>query len=241
MPDEFGHPVPTLEEQLQMMMRAVSRCLIRKPRGRLTPFGLLTILLPLLAGCGGGGGGGGTNPPPGATGRASGLVKQSATGRPVAGALVAFASRQGTTDAQGQYSIDAIPVGTTQFRVEAGGFAAVDGTLPAAITTGENTVPDVLLQLSVSDTAPGVPFSIQGRVTLAGQSNAGGVAIVALDPGTQTPVDQTQTGADGRYTLWVPPGSYRLRASRSGYTPQERDITVADVNQSVTADFNLVP
>jgi hypothetical protein len=194
----------------------------------------------LLAGCGGGGGGGGTTPP-GQTGRALGKVSQLATGQPVSGATVRFGQRQGTTDAQGQYAVDAVPVGTTQYQVEAPGFTTFTGTLTTAITTGDNAVPDVLLPLSVSDTAPGVPFSIQGRVTLAGQSNAAGVTVAALDPATQTAVDQTQTGADGRYSLWVPPGTFRLRAARSGFTTQQRDITVADVNQPVTADFQLAP
>jgi hypothetical protein len=67
------------------------------------------------------------------------------------------------------------------------------------------------------------------------------VAVVALDPDTQVPVDQTQTGADGRYTLWVPPGSYQLRVSRSGFAAQLRTVTVADLNQPVTADFQLAP
>jgi hypothetical protein len=204
---------------------------------------LCGLVMLLISGCGGGGGGGGggSTPPTGQTGRALGKVSQLTNGQPVAGATVRFGQRQGTTGAQGQYTVDAVPVGTTQYQVEAAGFATVTGTLTTAITTGDNTVPDVQMPLSVSDTAPGVPFSIQGRVTLAGQSNAAGVTVSALDPATQVAVDQTQTGADGSYTLWVPSGTFRLRAERAGFTTQQRDITVADINQPVTADFQLAP
>src|SRR5262249_9783322 len=145
------------------------------------------------------------------------------------------------TNAQGQYVVASIPVGTTGYQVEAAGFATVTGSLATAIVAGSNAVPDVLMPVSVSDTAPGVPFSIQGRVTLARHATADGGTVGALDFSTQTAVDQTQTGADGRYTLWVPPGTYHLRASRAGFTTQQRDITVADINQPVTADFQLAP
>jgi Carboxypeptidase regulatory-like domain len=198
------------------------------------------LVLLLLGGCGGGGGGGGTTPS-GQTGRALGKVMQLSTGQPVSGATVWFGQSQGTTDTQGQYAVEAIPVGTTQYQVEAPGFTTAAGTLATAIAAGDNTVPDVLLQLGVSDTAPGVPFSIQGRVTLSGQSNAAGVTVAALDPATQDVLDQTQTGTDGRYTLWVPPGTVRLRAARTGFVTQQRDVNVADINQPVTADFQLSP
>jgi hypothetical protein len=168
-------------------------------------------------------------------------VKQRANDQPVAGAVVTLATRQGTTDTQGRYTIDGIPVGTSQYRVEAGGFATVIGTLPTAIASGDNTVPDILLQPGVSDAAPGLPYSIQGRVTLTSQSNASGVAVAALDSSTRALVDQSLTTADGRYTLWVPPGPYRVRASRTGFTAQERDVTILDVNQPVTVDFVLAP
>lgn len=200
----------------------------------------LGFALFLPAGCGGGGGGGST-PPPSQTGRALGKVLQAGSGQAISGATVRFGQSQGTTDGQGAYTVNAVPLGTTQYQVEASGFATVTATLPSAIAAGDNAVPDVLMQLSVSDTAPGVPFSIQGRVTLAGQSNAAGVTITALDTATQGTVDETQTGADGRYTLWVPPGTFRLRAVRTGFATQQRDVTVANLNQPVTADFQMAP
>jgi TonB-linked SusC/RagA family outer membrane protein len=99
-----------------------------------------------------------------------------------------------------------------------------------------------LLSLTGSLLLPGIVLGqdagrISGTVTSADSATPQplmGATVLLL--GTEQGVI---TGSDGRYTIGnIVPGSYRVRAQRIGFAPQERDVIVA-AGQTVTADFNL--
>src|SRR5262249_49549429 len=80
----------------------------------------------------------------------------------------------------------------------------------------------------------GVTASAQtGRLTGKAVDSSGGVILGAdvtlLGPGNTT-VAKTQTGADGNFTLDVPPGSYALQVTLDGFEPVVQGIAVTAAN-----------
>src|SRR5215475_13050854 len=80
----------------------------------------------------------------------------------------------------------------------------------------------------------GVAASAQtGRLTGKAVDASGGVILGAdvtfLGPGNTT-VAKTQTGADGGFTLDVPPGSYALQVTLDGFDPVVQGIAVTATN-----------
>ena len=79
------------------------------------------------------------------------------------------------------------------------------------------------------------PGRITGVVTAAdGEQPVSGARIVVL--GTRL---SAQSGPDGRYSLALPPGQYRLRASAIGYAPVVMDSVPVVSGQVSTASFQL--
>jgi outer membrane receptor protein involved in Fe transport len=80
---------------------------------------------------------------------------------------------------------------------------------------------------------------IEGRVSAPGGIALGHVAVTATgaQPGTRT----VESDAAGAYRFAaLPPGTYNLRASLSGYAPQESTVIVS-LGATTTADFQLTP
>jgi hypothetical protein len=81
---------------------------------------------------------------------------------------------------------------------------------------------------------PPFPFTVAGKVTLEGETNHSGVRVEAVRDGSV--VDAAITDVDGRYQLWLPPGTYTLRASRDGFQTVTQTVrlvagvAVRDVN-----------
>ncbi|MEL6546675.1 MAG: PEGA domain-containing protein, partial [Myxococcota bacterium] len=46
---------------------------------------------------------------------------------------------------------------------------------------------------------------------------------------------------DGRYSMWLPPGSHEITVAARGYRPQTLNVTVEQLNDPVKLDVNLVP
>jgi len=77
-----------------------------------------------------------------------------------------------------------------------------------------------------------------GRITGTVTSSEGARPVAAA----QIVVVGTPLGAatreDGRYTISVPPGTYKLRAVRIGFRPDSSTVTVV-AGQPATVNFNL--
>ena len=78
-----------------------------------------------------------------------------------------------------------------------------------------------------------------GRITGTVTSTEGAAPV----PGAQVHVQGTSVGAvtrdDGRYTITVQPGTYTLRVTRIGFTPDSMANVVVRADEATTADFRL--
>lgn len=144
--------------------------------------------------------------------RLTGTVFKSETLEPVARATVRVGEKQGTTDAFGHFVIPDAPTGRQVLvRVD-----PPDTTLqPFTDNLTINGEPLLLFLGTVQTSLPSLPFTLAGKVTLEGESNHSGVLVEALQNGSV--VEAVTTDVDGRYQMWLPPGTYTLRASREGF------------------------
>lgn len=177
--------------------------------------------------------------------------------------VVHAASGSGTTTWWSQWSrvrtaadgTWAAPVPPGDYRVEVEGTEELEGefwqdatTVETArtVTVGESDVTGRDVTLAARTTT-----GVQGRVTTAGDAPLPGalVDVHALRDGAWTVVEQATTGADGRYRVSLPSGTYRLGfgadVHRSTFGPGATTVaTAADVvvgSALVTRDVRLVP
>ncbi|HWI40717.1 MAG TPA: carboxypeptidase-like regulatory domain-containing protein, partial [Verrucomicrobiae bacterium] len=159
----------------------------------------------------------------------SGHVTEAATGAPVAGAKVTAAGKAATTDAAGYYTFQNIPGGIHDVSVASRGF--IRTTIPrVAVADGMATTVDVPLKRTV----------LTGRIVSAGS----GVPTVPV-AGAKVSITggaTTTTDAAGMFTFSdVPPGTYSLTASRSGFTETiTKGFAVKDGVQK-TVNVRLAP
>jgi flagellar hook assembly protein FlgD len=79
---------------------------------------------------------------------------------------------------------------------------------------------------------------IKGQVEDASTSKViQGATVEASGPATSS----TTTDSNGNYTLTLPPGTYTLTASASGYQPQTKTGIPVTAGQTTTVDFALTP
>ncbi|MFI6503110.1 S8 family serine peptidase [Nonomuraea typhae] len=142
----------------------------------------------------------------------------TAAGSPVAGAEVSLTgplSRTVFTGADGTYSVPHLLPGAYQVTSALFGYGSATAT--ATVAAGQTTTTDLSMTRAPSGT-------VSGTVTVAGAPEAGATVAVA-----GTPL-QAVTGADGRYQLSVPHGTYELTvtpASRCATASARVPLTVA--------------
>jgi subtilisin family serine protease len=142
--------------------------------------------------------------PRGPTGTMSGTVTNSSNGNPIAGAtvnVVGPSNRTAFTNASGEYSFSALPVGSYDVTASAFGFASETAN-GVVVTEGNNTVQSFTLD-------PVASHSVSGTV-----ADSDGIPIVN---GTvtilNTPIQPATTDASGNYSFpSVPEGTYDVRA-----------------------------
>lgn len=164
-------------------------------------------------------------------GTIEGLVTEAATGAPVAGAVVN--AREGrwqaadTTDGDGTYRIDGVPVGSVRLQVRSAAF--VDTPLRGlVVTAGAVTRQDFEL-------AAGTP--VQGQVTDAATGRPIEGATVSLGGSSEK---AATTGPDGRYLLrGLGPGHTVLSASAKAYPMVRTAVSVEEGAEAVFHDFEL--
>ncbi|HUH00523.1 MAG TPA: carboxypeptidase-like regulatory domain-containing protein [Kofleriaceae bacterium] len=146
------------------------------------------------------------------TGALEGRVVDDA-GAGVAGATVRAGELTVTTDADGRYRFEALPVGEIELEIAAPRFRP--RTITVRVTEGE--VADVAAALE--PTLP--PGQIRGLVrTLSGKPIRG--ATIRLEPlGTMV-----ESSDDGSFRVDVQPGRYTLEVRARGYASQRRTIQV---------------
>jgi subtilisin family serine protease/PKD repeat protein len=134
-------------------------------------------------------------------------------------------SRQVVADASAAYSLT-LPAAT--YNITATHYGYLPGTATGvAVVSGTTTVYDLVMDRAAQWTLSGTVSDVSTGAPLR-------ATLTLLD----TPVSVLSDPASGFYTTTVAQGSYTLRASSPGYTPQERAITATG---NLVEDFSLQP
>ena len=147
------------------------------------------------------------------SGAISGNVKSS-TGAVIAGASVGFGGGSTTTDANGNYTLGGIPVGTIQLVASAQGFQSV--TQSVTVAGGKTSTANFTL------TAGAASGTVTGKITSASSGAIVAAATVSWSGGSTT------SNTSGIYTLTnVPAGTQNITAVKTGYLPHTLAVGVA--------------
>jgi uncharacterized protein (DUF2141 family) len=188
-----------------------------------------------------------TPPPPPNPGSISGVVTDSATGLPIAGANVMARDRRivrrAITGTDGSYTITNLRAGA--YRV----MANKQGYQP-------NMYPDPVI-LAVGQAVTGINFAlVQGQVPPP--PGTGSISGTVINVGTQQPIanatvhawrqnicgGMARTGPDGTYTIPnLLSGNYQMSASAMGFMPQTYPdpVTVVENQNTPNINFALQP
>ena len=159
----------------------------------------------------------------------SGVVLDDA-GKPVVGARVTIKlkhhSGNAITDGKGVYSVQRLPIGKTiDGRTElddTGAEIAVEladkkpGAATLSLVKGPNAAPPIVLDPMLP------PGQLRAVITNAGTGRPVPGASVTIEPG-----DITQTaGPDGKFTVDLPPGRYKITVTARGLARQQLDVNI---------------
>jgi hypothetical protein len=171
--------------------------------------------------CSGGGGGGGA-------GTVRGVITDSASTQAIAGANVSADTGQNdTTDAGGNYTLNAVPAGSRSVSVTAAGYDPQNK--PANVQDAQETFVDFTLVAQSS----GGYGTIKGTVNDANGAKLSDVSVTT-DSG---PSAITNNG--GKFTIQnVPAGDRTITASKSGYVTQQQVVALT-AGDSQTVNFAL--
>ena len=185
---------------------------------------------------------------PGEPGTINGQVVDAVTNQGIPNALVEVLSgdnviKTATTDAQGNFTISEVPVGTYAVRASAPNYKPNTVTGVQVPTAGTVTV-----TIALSQAQPG---SISGRVTRVDGTPVGGVRVEVVQPATGEVVASTTTDAafttvgdyQRNYLITnVPLGTYTVRVNAPGFTStptQATGVTVQEATETRNINFTL--
>jgi hypothetical protein len=152
------------------------------------------------------------------------------TGKPVVGARVTvrLKNNQGTTatDDKGGFAVSRLPIGKTvdgktelddtgaELAVEVANKKPASATLTLA--KGTNNVPRIALDPLLP------PGQLRAVIINVGNSRPVPGATVQIEPGGVT----ATSGADGKFTVDLPPGHYRITVTAKGLAQQQLDVNI---------------
>jgi hypothetical protein len=146
------------------------------------------------------------------SGAISGSVKSS-TGAAIAGASVGYGGGAATTDANGNYTLAGVPVGTVQLVASAQGFQ--NATQNVTVAGGKTSAANFTL------VAGAVNGTLTGKITNASSGAIVAAATVSWSGGSTT------SNASGIYTLTnVTAGTQNITAVKTGYLPHTIATTI---------------
>ena len=173
-----------------------------------------------------------------------------APGRPVAGALVVCGDSAARTDASGRYRLEGVAPGARTIEAAAGDRAARRGTAvgkdgPTALDLRLSAATEIsgsVLDAHTRRPIRGVRVAISDAVASAGRSGFAAFAPRAAPSSTPRPRRIALTDSRGRFRApGLPPGTYALRAERSGYLAASLPRVAAAAGVSGSAAMALVP
>jgi len=169
------------------------------------------------------------------TGGITGFVRDT-TGGAISGALVRAttgpsAGSQAVTGIDGSYTLSGLNAGQYGFAASKDGFTQASRTF--TVVSGTTSRIDFSLR---ADSPTG--GAIQGQVLRQGTNDPIPGATVRVTSGVT--VQSTTTGTNGAYRIaGLPEGSYRLEASRVGFTSQARSGVTVRVGSTTTVTISL--
>ena len=155
-------------------------------------------------------------------GQLSGIVRASATAKPVAEATVtAGEAAPVQTAADGTYQIENVGPGPVKVRIDAQGFTSAEEI--AQIPPESAATLDVQLEAL----GKGSPATVRGLIrSRTGEALKASVVIKGLP----TKVEVTP---EGRFSVTVPGGTYQFVISAPGYVTQTKKVVLADGDQAI--------
>ena len=158
-------------------------------------------------------------------GMIAGTVTDAEDGSALVGATVSAGSRTTTTDASGEYTIADVLPGSYDVVASKSGYESSSVTV--TVLEGNTAIGNLSLTWII------VPGTITGTVSDAEDDSP--IAGATVRDGTRT----TTTGASGEYVIAdVPPGTYAVTASKSGYESSTSIVTVVSGGTAVM-NFSL--
>lgn len=146
------------------------------------------------------------------SGSITGSVKNTSGGA-IAGASVGFGGGTATTDANGNYTLTGVPVGTVQLVASASGFQ--NSTQSVTVTGGNTSTANFTLA------AGAATGTVTGKITNASSGAILSGATVSWSGGSTT------TNTSGIYTLTnVTAGTQNITAAKTGYLPRTLAVGV---------------
>lgn len=152
----------------------------------------------------------------------SGTVVDAFTNAPLSGVRVTLGTSSPVlTDTTGEFAFTGVTVGSQELHASLSGYddyTAVVEVLPGMAR----------LRVAMTPSAPQppeTPFNVRGTVTLIGAADNSGAVVVAVELSNGREWARCTTPASGNYTMFIPPGEYRLTASY-GDRSVRRTVTV---------------
>jgi len=154
----------------------------------------------------------------------SGTVFDVEDRTPIQNATVEVEGQQQVTDAAGNFSFSAVPLGNRTFTVSAEGYQ----TAQRSVLVEAGMQPLAFAIAKVGSGPPALPYTLTGTVTLGDLANPSGATVSAADQSSGEVMDTAAADQNGLYYLWLPAGNYDVTATKSAY-------------QSITLQASLLP
>ncbi|MBX3096842.1 MAG: hypothetical protein KF812_08270 [Fimbriimonadaceae bacterium] len=172
----------------------------------------------------------------------TGVIRDSTTSSPVAGAVVSLGGKRTSSAADGRFTLTQVAYSSNgqavffglQGTVERSGYFNGFFSPGSAPVGGVVDVGTISLTPEGGSEPPPLPFNISGQVLPSG---SGAFAAVELRSGPNVIRTGTAT-ATGTFTFWAPTGSYTVVATKGALTGSA-NVTVAQVNQVSTVNVTI--
>jgi len=168
--------------------------------------------------------------PSGAKATVSGTVRDE-DGNALAQATVKSGTVTDQTDAQGRYELANLSAGTQTLTASKDGFN--NSVREVEVTGDQGEIDFVLFSSNELGSLPTTPFNLAGRIVDGTGNPASDATVTAVKQGDQTASASFETGADGKFYLFVPPGAYTIRAEK-GAQSATKAVTLPTGGQIVT-------
>jgi uncharacterized membrane protein len=133
-------------------------------------------------------------------------------GEPIADATVSVGDKSVQTGPDGSYVLNEVPLGKASVTVKKEGFE--DRTVEADVTAGAGATADVSTKHAIK------PGQLRGLIrAFSGKPLAATIRVEPLGV-------ESKTDADGVFQIDVPPGTYEVVVTASGYATQRRKMQV---------------